>query len=70
MSQEYLTKDGDTVDFIAWKQYGRTDNRIVEQVLSANNGLADVGPILPAGMTITLPDIQPEQKTSKVKLWD
>ncbi|QKN87921.1 baseplate protein [Acinetobacter phage vB_AbaP_Alexa] len=70
MPQEYRTKDGDTVDFIAWKQYGSTDNRVVEKVLAANLGLADIGPILPAGLVITLPDVEPEQKTAKVKLWD
>lgn len=70
MSQEYRTKDGDTVDYIAWKQYGSTDNRIVEKVLAANQGLADAGPILPANMVISLPDIEPEQTTAKVKLWD
>lgn len=70
MSQKYRTKDGDTVDYIAWKQYGSTDNRVVEKVLSANQGLADVGPILPANMVITLPNVTPEQKTTKVKLWD
>lgn len=70
MSLTYRTKDGDTVDFIAWKQYGTTDNRVVEKVLAANLGLADIGPILPSGMVITLPDVEPEQKTAKVKLWD
>lgn len=70
MSQTYRTKDGDTVDYIAWKQYGTTDNRVVEKVLAANLGLSDVGPILPAGIVITLPDVEPEQKTAKVKLWD
>lgn len=70
MPQEYRTKDGDTVDFIAWKQYGTTDNRVVEQVLSANQGLADIGPILPPNMVIILPEVKPEQTTAKVKLWD
>lgn len=71
MPIQYETKDGDTVDYIAWKQYGRTDSGIVEQVLAANQGLADVGPILPAGMMIIFPEVKPTQKTTaKVKLWD
>ena len=71
MSLNYITKDGDTVDYIAWKQYGSTDNGIVEKILSVNSGLSSVGAILPAGMTIILPEVQPAQIiTAKVKLWD
>lgn len=69
---EYVTKEDDTADFIAWKHYGRQDGRIVEQLLDANPGLADIGPLLPAGMTITLPDLEVEaaDTTEAVKLWD
>ena len=71
MVLKYSTKEGDTVDYIVWKQYGSTDNKIVEQVLSFNNGLAEAGPILPAGMTVLFPDIQSKPtETAKVKLWD
>lgn len=71
MNLSYETKDGDMVDYVIWKQYGNTDNRIVEQVLAANYGLADYGPILPAGVVIQFPEIQPAQTTTaKVKLWD
>lgn len=71
MDLTYLSKDGDTLDFVVWKQYGTTDNRIVEKVLSANTGLSEKGPIIPTGTLITLPEITPEQvETAKVKLWD
>jgi phage tail protein X len=53
----YLTKTGDTVDYVCWAYYGSTDNGQVEAVLAANNGLADYGPILPAGVAISLPVI-------------
>jgi len=66
----YLTKDGDTADYIAWKHYGTTDNLVVEQLLNANVGLADRGPVLPAGVVINLPEITPSSATSGVKLWD
>lgn len=66
---DYRTSDGDTVDYIAWKYYGTTEGRTVEQVLAANKGLADRGPILPAGVLITLPDIDPTAKTPAVRLW-
>lgn len=68
---EYRTKEGDTADYIAWKYYGRQDGRVVEQLLDANPGLADYGPLLPAGLLVTLPDIEVKQEaTSGVKLWD
>lgn len=70
MTAEYVTKDGDMADSIAWAYYGTRDGLVVEQLLSANPGLADYGPLLPAGVTVTLPDfvVQPTQKS--VRLWD
>lgn len=61
---------GDTVDLICWRHYGRTAG-VMEQVLEANRGLADLGPILPMGTIITLP-AQPVQAGNKqvVQLWD
>lgn len=66
----YVTEDGDTVDSITWRQYQTRAGLIMEKVLSANPGLADYGPILPAGVKVNLPDIaQPAVKKS-IKLWD
>lgn len=61
---------GDTVDLICWRYYGRTAG-VLEQVLNENQGLADLGPILPMGTMITLP-AQPVQASTKriVQLWD
>ena len=69
---EYLTKQGDVLDQIAYKYYGNTNNRIVETILEQNVGLADHGAVLPEGLLITLPE--QEQSTvisnKQVKLWD
>lgn len=70
MAATYITRDGDTLDWIAWKHYGATDNRVVEQVLTANTGLADRGPVLPAGLSITLPDVDQPAQQQGVRLWD
>ena len=43
---------GDTVDLICWRTYGRTAG-ITEQVLEANPGLADLGAELPIGTLVT-----------------
>lgn len=66
----YTSREGDTVDFIAWKFYGSTANRVTESVLEANPGLAAYGPELPAGVQISLPEIEAPAKTQGVKLWD
>ncbi|NKD78163.1 phage tail protein [Haematospirillum sp. H1815] len=39
MGLRYQTRDGDTVDYIAWKHYGGTAPGVVEQLLEANPGL-------------------------------
>jgi phage tail protein X len=68
---EYLTKQDDIRDDVVHRYYGDLDNRAVETVLEANRGLADYGPVLPAGITITLPDRVPTQETQKLQtLWD
>lgn len=66
----YITSDGDTADLIAWRYYGTQGARVTEQLLDANPGLADLGPSLPYGLTINLPDIDLTEKVKGVRLWD
>jgi phage tail protein X len=67
---KYITSQGDTADYIAWKYYGNQDAGTVEALIDANKGLADYGPELPAGVEITLPVIVTPTTTQGVKLWD
>lgn len=53
-SATYTTVDGDMLDHLCWRHYGQEWDT-VEIVLAANPGLAALGPVLPAGVTITLP---------------
>ncbi|NML31792.1 tail protein X [Paraburkholderia antibiotica] len=46
---------GETVDAMCWRIYGRTDG-VVEAVLEANPGLAQQGIFLPAGLEVSMPD--------------
>jgi phage tail protein X len=67
----YRTVHGDMVDAIAWKHYG-SETALVD-ILAANPHLADLGPILPGGILITLPKITADQATTgstTIKLWD
>jgi phage tail protein X len=69
----YTTQAGDTADAIAFKYYGSLAGQVMEQLLDANPGLADQGPLLPEGVTVVLPAIKPSTTSTKaqgIKLWD
>ncbi|WOD12794.1 tail protein X [Pseudomonas sp. NyZ704] len=68
--QTVRADQGDTVDAICWRYYGRTAG-VTEAVLEANPGLADIGAVLPMGHAITLPEIEQQQEQNNtVNLWD
>lgn len=65
-----IANQGDTVDAICWRYYGRTAG-VTEAVLDANPGLADLGPVIPHGTAVTLPDAAPQaEQRQVVTLWD
>lgn len=68
-AQEYRTKMGDTVAYIAWKQYGNQNPGTVEAIFLANQSLADQPAELPAGLIIILPDIGTSEPQKVVTLW-
>ena len=67
---QYRTRNLDTIDLIAWRHYRTTKNRVVEQLFINNPGVADFGPLLPAGVLIQLPELKPTPKPGGFKLWD
>lgn len=60
---------GDTVDLLCWRHYGRTAG-VTEQVLEANRGLAAFGPVLPAGTAVLMPAIPAPAQQQRLQLWD
>jgi len=64
-------REGETLDEVCWRGLGRTAG-VTEQALELNPGLADLGPQLPAGTEVILPE--PAAATpavrETVKLWD
>jgi phage tail protein X len=63
-------KQGDTVDLICQRQYGRTAD-VTEAVLAANPGLAGLGPVLPPNARVLLPDIDTKSSAARLtSLWD
>ncbi|MCY1348831.1 Phage Tail Protein X [compost metagenome] len=65
-----IANQGDTVDAICWRHYGRTAG-VTEAVLEANPGLAELGAVIPHGTTVVLPDAAPQaEQRQVVNLWD
>ncbi|WP_405000493.1 tail protein X [Escherichia coli] len=64
-----MSREGDTVDELCLQHYGTT-RRVTEQVYTANPGLCEKGPRLPAGLQIWLPDIPAVATADVVQLWD
>lgn len=60
---------GDTIDQLCWRYYGRTAG-VVEQVLQSNPGLAAHGPVLPMGTLVELPDEPAPAIRQTLQLWD
>ena len=61
---------GDSVDSLCYRHLGNSD--AVETVLDTNPGLSALGPILPMGTVVTLPDstsATPKQQDI-IQLWD
>jgi len=65
----YRTRDGDMLDWICWYHYGGRVSGVIEQVLEANPGLADRGPVLSAGLVIDLPRIPPPLPQPRIQIW-
>lgn len=69
MARKYRTRDGDALDWIVWRAYGRQSPGLVERVLEENRGLAEYGQRLPPGLSITLPDDDMPKASRRVRLW-
>ena len=67
---DVIALQGDTVDSLCWRHYRQTAG-ITERVLELNPGLASIGPILPEGHWVTLPDQAPAPVNKPlIQLWD
>jgi phage tail protein X len=67
-----IARDGDTLDALLWRERGLGPADL-PAVLAANPGIAAIGPILPKGQPIFLPDITAPAtavRTDVVNLWD
>ncbi len=66
-------QQGETLDAVCWRVLGRTEG-VTEQAYNLNPHLAALGPLLPGGTRITLPDVTTPAaapvRRETVKLWD
>ncbi len=69
MSATYITIDGDTADLIVWRVFQSTAG-VTEQLFESNPGLADRGPVLAAGLMLTLPTPPAPAVAEPLRLWD
>ncbi|KZN58801.1 tail protein X [Pseudoalteromonas luteoviolacea] len=65
----YVTRDGDCLDLICFRHYGRSSG-LVERVLEANYGLAELGPIYPENIEIFLPDLPKPKVRKEINIWE
>lgn len=67
----YLTKQGEMVDWIAWRVYGYSTGS-TEAIYERNRhiALSDQPTVLPAGLTIILPNLPRPLAAKAVRLWD
>lgn len=67
MSRHIVTKDGDMLDALCWTHYGRAD--VIPHVLAANPNISQQPAVLPAGLTIFLPDLPAPAEEQIIRLW-
>lgn len=67
----YTTQDGDVLDQIAWRHYGREWGGTTEGLLDPNPSALDPA-ALPGGIAITLPAVAPTPppRVPRVRLFD
>lgn len=63
--------EGDTLDALIWRARGLGPADL-PSVLAANPGIAALGPVLPKGTPVILPDISAPASTVRdtINLWD
>ena len=65
--ERVITRDGDVLDDLVWQNYGRSD--VLTAVLEANPHLAQLPPVLVAGLVVELPDLPLPAEAPVIRLW-
>jgi phage tail protein X len=69
MSRTVRSQQGDTLDRLCQRHLGTTAG-VTEQALALNQGLAELGPVLPQGTEVTLPQRATPPARPTIQLWN
>lgn len=62
---------GDSVNLLLYRELGRSDDAIEEALWRLNPSLAEHGTVLPAGVSVVLPEVLPQLlAAAPVSAWD
>ncbi|MCU0119519.1 tail protein X [Pseudomonas sp. B2M1-30] len=62
---------GDSVNLLLYRESGRSDDQVEEALWKLNPTLAEHGPVLPAGIWVTLPELDSKPAAiTPVRAWD
>lgn len=62
---------GDTANTLLYRELARSDDAAEEAFWLLNQGLAEHGTALPAGLRVALPELEDAQAvTTKISAWD
>ena len=66
----YTTREGDTLDSIAFEYYGYLNAELLRQVYAANQNIGDYEQPFSQGIVVNLPDIEQEsvEEVEQIKL--
>ncbi|WP_198475204.1 tail protein X [Aquamicrobium zhengzhouense] len=57
-----------TLDLLLWRRHGVRGQGLVEETLALNPNLASLGPIIPLGTVVRLPDLPVRQEPAPRKV--
>ena len=64
------TLQGETLDFVIFRVFGRVDDKLLDQTYQLNPELAEFGTTLPEGIIVKLPDMPASTEKPTLHLWD
>ncbi|MCF6459106.1 tail protein X [Pseudoalteromonas sp. MMG024] len=70
MPKEIRTIDGDTIDGVLYQHLGDYSAKTEDSFYKLNPNVARIGAVLPAGVTLIIPDPIVEQSSERLSVWD
>ena len=67
---EEKTIEGDTIDYLIFRAFGRVDEKLLDDTYELNPELSEYGTTLPAGVQVKLPDTPASIENPTIHLWD